>query len=274
MHNYIRWTFAITVVLAAGVAHGNPRPLPMTYMTDTQAPGGAELELFTDLVPLRAISPSTTKETSYLASAFQLELEIGLAERLELGLYATFVPTFGDTLAGTGQFAGAGNGAKQRLRYTLNPEPNSIPIIGNAGVYVELAENEREVEFEAKLILDRRIDRLRLAANLSAEYEWYFSGQREWVLNPSAGATYEVTPRYHVGLEGFLRGEYPTNPSPATRTFGLGPHIYAGPTLLMAFDEVWWSVGAYARLTSISHDLDPGEPYGRVWFRSAIGFDL
>ena len=124
------------------------------------------------------------------------------------------------------------------------------------------------------MLLDRRFDRLRVAANLSAEYELYFSGQREWVLNPSAGASYELTPRYHLGVDGFLRGEYPTNPKPPARTFGLGPHVYAGPTLLLALPKVWWSLGVYARLTEVGHDLAPGEPYGRVWVRSALGFDL
>jgi hypothetical protein len=264
----------LAVLLASATASANPRPLPMTYTTDTQPEGGAELELFVDMIPLRALSPTTTKETSYLASAFQLELEIGLAERLELGLYATLVPNLGDQLAGTAQFPGAGNGMKQRLRYTLNPEPDSVPIIGNAGVYLELAENEREIEIEAKLLLEKRLDRVRIAVNLSAEYELYFSGQREWVLNPSAGATYEITPRYHVGLDGFLRAEYPTNPAPDARTFGLGPHVYLGPAVLLAFDKVWWSFGAYARLTGAGHDLGPGEPYGQVWLRSAVGFDL
>ena len=264
----------IVILVVATAAHANPRALPMTYTTDTIAPGNAELELYGDLVPLRALSPMTTEETSYLATAYQLELEIGLAERLELAVYATLVPSLGDQLFGTAQFPGAGNGLKQRLRYTFNEEPNAIPVVGNAGVYVEIAENEREVEFEAKLLLERRFDRLRIAANLSAEYELYFSGQREWVANPSAGVTYEFTPRYHVGLDGFLRAEFPTNPRPAMRGFGLGPHVYAGPAVLLAFPKVWWSFGAYARLTSAGHDLEPGEPYGRFWLRSAIGFDL
>lgn len=255
-------------------ADANPRRLPMTYTTDTQPPGGAELELFVDMIPLRAISPTTTEETSYLASAFQVELEIGIAERLELGLYATFVPSLGDQLAGTAQFPGVGNGMKQRLRYTINPEPDTVPVIGNAGVYLELAENEREIEIEAKLLVEKRLDRWRIAANLSAEYELYFSGQREWVLNPSAGVSYEFATPYHVGLDGFVRAEYPTNPAPADRTFGLGPHVYVGPAALIAWGKLWWSVGAYARLTGTGHDLEPGEPYGRVWLRSIVGFDL
>jgi hypothetical protein len=260
-----------TLLVTAAVAHANPRPLPFTYTTDTQAPGNAELELFADLMPLRAISPATTQETSYLASALQLELEIGLAERLELGLYATLAPALGDQLAGTTQIAGTGNGLKQRLRYTF-ADPGAWPV--DTGLYVELAENEREIELEAKLLLHRRFDRVRVAANLSVEHEWYFSGQREWVLGPSAGITYELSPVYHVGLEGFVRGEYPRNPAPASRTFGLGPHAYVGPTVLIAYEKAWWAVGVYARLSAAEHDLVPGEPYGRIWLRSVVGFDL
>lgn len=261
----------VLLLLATVGAHANPRPLPLTYTTDTLAAGAAELELFTDLVPLRAISPATTMETSYLASAFQLELELGLAHRLELGLYATLVPSLGDSLANAAQLPGAGTGLKQRLRYTL-ADPGGWPV--DVGVYGELAENEREIEVETKVLLERRAGALRVAANLSAEYELYFAGQREWVANPSAGVTYELSPRYHVGIDGFLRGEYPTSPRPAARTFGLGPHVYAGPAVLLAFDKVWWSFGAYARLTSAGHDMAPGEPYGRIWIRSAIGVDL
>ncbi len=260
------------MLAAASAAHANPRALPFTYTTDTVAADAVELELFADLVPLRAISATTTEETTYLASEFQVELEIGLTDRLELGLYLTWVPTFGDELANPALLPGAGNGLKQRLRYRLADEADAWPV--NVGLYGELTENEREIEIEAKVLLDRRFDRLRVAANLSAEYELYFSGQREWVLNPSAGASYELTPRYHVGIDGFMRGEYPTSPRPPARTFGLGPHVYAGPTLLLSLPKVWWSVGAYARLTSVGHDLAPGEPYGRIWVRSAIGFDL
>jgi hypothetical protein len=258
-------------VFVASVAHANPRPLPFTYTSDTLPAGGVELEQYVDLTPLRAISPTTTMPETYLASAFQTEIEIGLRDRLELGLYLTYVPDFGAALANQAQFAGAGTGLKQRLRYML-ADPGAWPI--DVGVYGELVENEREIELEAKLLLQMRFDRLRVAANLSAEYELYFSDQRELVVNPSLGATYELTPRVHLGVETWLRGEYPTNPAPGMRTFGLGPHVYAGPALLASFGKLWWTVGVYARVTEMSHDLTPGEPYGSVWARSLIGYEL
>lgn len=261
----------VAVALAAPApVRANPRALPFTYTTDTLPKGAVEIEQYVDLVALRAISPSS-EDDWYLPSAFQTEIEIGLTDRLELGLYMTFVPDVGEQFASKAVFPGLGNGLKQRLRYTL-ADPGAWPI--DVGVYGELVENEREIEIEAKLLLHKRIDRLRIAANLSGELEFYFSGQREWVLNPSLGATYEVTPSLHIGVDSWLRGEYPTNPKPATRTFGLGPQAYVGPAVMVNFGKLWWAVGTYVRVTDFSHELQPGEAYGPVYVRSMVGYDL
>jgi hypothetical protein len=270
---YIAFAAALAGAVAAGAATaaGNPRPLPFTYTSDTLGPGQVEIEQFVDLALLRAISPSTTQRQWYLPSAFQTEIEIGLADRLELGLYLTFVPDPGEQFAGKALFPGAGNGLKQRLRYIL-ADPGVWPV--DVGVYGELVENEREIELEAKLLLQKRFGPLRVAANLSAEYELYFSDQREIVLDPSLGATYEITPSFHVGLDSWVRGEYPRHPPPLARTFGLGPAAYLGPAVMMNFGKLWWAVGAYARVTDTSHDLQPGEPYGPLYLRSMIGYDL
>jgi len=262
---------ALGLVASAATSHANPRALPFTYTTDMLASGQVEIEQYVDLVTLRAISPATSGAEWYLPSAFQTEIEIGLTDRLELGLYMTFVPDAGEQFASKALFPGTGNGLKQRLRYGL-AEPGAWPL--DVALYGEVVENEREIELEAKLLLQKRFDRLRIAANLSGEYELYFSGQRELVLNPSLGATYEVTPRLHVGVDSWLRGEYPRNPAPAKRTFGLGPQAYVGPAVMVNFGKLWWAVGAYARVTSVSHDLQPGEPYGPFYVRSMIGYDL
>lgn len=267
----MRRAVLVAILTASATAVANPRPLPMTYTTDTLPAGAVEIEQYVDMTTLRAISPATSKEETYLASAFQTEIEIGLCERLELGVYLTYAPAYGDAYANQTRLAGAGTGLKQRLRYSL-ADPEQWPI--DVGVYGELVENEREIELEAKLLLHKRFGALRVAANLSGEYELYFSKQRELVLNPSLGASYELTPKVHLGAEGFLRGEYPTNPKPASRTFGLGPQAYAGPTMLANVGKLWWSVGVYTRVTEVSHDLVPGEPYGRLWIRSVIGYDL
>jgi hypothetical protein len=263
----------VTLAIAASAAtsRANPRALPFTYTTDTLPKGAVEIEQYVDLVLLRAISPNSTNVEWYLPSAFQTEIEIGLADRLELGLYMTFVPDAGEQFASKALFPGTGNGLKQRLRYIF-ADPGALPV--DIGVYGELAENEREVELEAKVLLQRRFDRLCIAANLSGELELYFSGQRELVINPSLGATYEIAPSLHVGIDGWLRGEYPRNPPPSERTFGLGPQAYVGPAVMVNFGKLWWAVGGYVRVTDRAHHLIFGEPYGPLYVRSMIGYDL
>jgi len=78
----------------------------------------------------------------------------------------------------------------------------------------------------------------------------------------------------HIGVDAWLRGEDPTHPAPRTRSFGLGPAAYAGPAVMINFGKLWWAVGAYARVTDVPHDLQPGEPYGPLYVRSMIGYEL
>lgn len=262
----------LAVFLLTGVAHANPRALPFTYTTDTLPAGQAELEQTVDLVPLRADDLSSGARAWYLASAFQTELEIGLCDRLELALYFTMAPAIAN-LTNTATLPDT-NGIKQRIRYIFAPQ-GEWPV--DVGVYGELSENEHEVEFEGKLLLQRRFDKLRVAANLWAEYELEFDTgriERDVVLHPTLGATYEVTPKLHLGVDSWMRGEYPTNPAPAVRTFGLGPEYYVGPSVMMSFGKVWWTVAAYARVSDVHHELQEGEVYGPVWFRTMVGYDL
>ena len=269
------------VASATGSAYANPRSLPFTYTTDTLAPGQVEFEQTVDLVPLRGVSAGTGLPASYLASQFITEFEIGIANRLELALYLTYVPTIsGNVLEPQSEaIMPEGNGIKQRLRYTF-ADPGAWPI--DVGVYGELSESEHEFEFEGKVLLQRRFGRLRVATNLWAEYEFYFARQangtiqRDLVLNPSLGATYEISPKLSVGIDSWLRGEYPQNPYPAitTRPFALGPEYYIGPALMMSFGKIWWTVAAYARVTDM--DVTPPDTsyFGKVWFRTMFGYNL
>src|SRR5262249_48608711 len=140
-------------------------------------------------------------------------------------------------------------------------------------LYGEVVETQDEIEFEAKLIGQRRFGPLRLTANLWGEREFYLDGRREWVANPTLGASYQVTPTFQPGAEAWVRAEYPS-PSPATRGFELGPHGYVGPVALLSFGRLWVSSGAYARVTKTGHALQPGESFGNFWFRSVVGVDL
>jgi len=260
----------VVLALSAPVA-ANPRPLPFTYQHEQLPAGGSELEQFVDFTPTRAQDAISGKPTWYGLTAFTTEYETGITDNLELGLYVTLAPAAANGFVTT-PTAMDGNGMKQRLRFSLAP-PGEWPL--DVSLYGELAENEREFEIEAKVLLQRRIGFARLVANLSGERELYFQGSdRDLVLNPSAGVTFEPTPAIQPGLETWLRGEWPEEGSPHPRPFGLGPHVYVGPTLLLQLSRLWWSNGFYVRVTDRRHTLEPGEGFGNVWFRTVIGVGL
>jgi hypothetical protein len=260
---------AFAVGVAPAVAWATPQPLPFTYVYETLPEGDMEVEQYVDLTPVKVLASTGTPQY-LLASQFQTEFEYGISDRLELGLYATFQPTFGSQYVQTPTLT-EGTGVKERLRLRL-AEAGQWPV--DVGLYGEVVENEREIELEAKIILERRIDDLRIIANLWGEREYYYVNQADWVINPTLGMTYQVAPWFHPGVESWLRAEYPS-PAPATRTFNLGPQVYVGPTAMLNLGKLWWSTGVYIRATDTAHSLQPGvDAFGSVWVRTIIGLSL
>ena len=270
----MRYAFgAVAVATMLGVsmqARANPRPLPFTYTYETLPEGEAELEQFVDMTPVKALSATTGQPLFYLAPQFQTEFEYGITNRLELGLYLTFAPTTPSDLT-NGATLPEGNGVKQRLRLRL-AEEGAWPL--DVALYGELVENDREIEIEAKIILQRRLGRARVAVNLWAEREYYFANRRDWVLNPTAGVTYEVTPTFQPGIEYWMRAEFPDPKPPSPRPFNVLPHHFVGPAMLLNFGRIWWSTGVYVRLDDFGRSLSAGDAFGSVWFRSIIGVGL
>jgi hypothetical protein len=267
----VHWTILSAVcILVPSTALATPRPLPFTYTTDTLDQGAAEIEQYADLTPLRAFQANAPLPIWYLGTQFQTEFEYGITDRLELGLYFTYVPTLSADTYRLQAPMTEGTGVKQRLRYVF-AQPDEWPI--DVGLYGELVENDHEFEFEGKVLLQRRFGRLRVDSNLWAEYELYYVPQKDLVLNPTLAATYQVSPSFHVGLESWLRVEFP-NPAPNPRPYSVGPVVYVGPTFLVSLGRLWWSTGVYGRASPIDHTMQPGEPYGPVWARTIVGFDL
>ena len=256
-------------------AWAHPRPLPFTYTYPTLPKGEVEIEQYVDFEPVKALSSETGKPTFYGATQFQTEFEIGITDRLELGLYATFVPRPGDRFAQTPNLP-EGNGAKERLRLRL-AEEGQWPI--DIALYGEVVENEREIELEAKVIFARRIGDVHIVANVTGELEAYFKGTVEAIFNPSIGVTYQVTPAFHPGFEYWVRAEFPLNEAvkkgePEALSFNDGPHHYVGPAMMFNFGRAWWSTGAYFRVSNVGHVLTPGDAFGPIWFRTVIGVGL
>ena len=255
-------------VFSSRAAWADPHALPFSYPTATLPGGLSEVEQYVDLSPVRATDASGTALTT-LSSVLVTELEYGLTDRLELGLYMVF---FTDPAATAGGSQLHFDGIKQRLRYRF-ADPGVWPV--NLGVYGEIAEFSDEIELEAKVLLDRRVGRWQFIANLWAERAFHYSGQREWVANPTAGASFQIVPAFHVGVEYWMHGEFGSNqPAAAPSDFNAQAHHYVGPAFLLQASRVWWAVAPYVRVDDWGRAGQPGDQFGRFWIRSIIGVDL
>lgn len=246
------------ILLVSSVASATPKPLPFTYGADTTPKGSGEIEQYVDLVPVIGIDANGAP-TRTLATQFQTEFEYGLLKNLELGVYAAIAPS---TPGFDGPALTEGNGSKQRLRWRL-ADQGDWPI--DVALYLEVVEFQSEIELEWKLILERRFGKLRLLANAWFEEEFYFDGSTEFVANPTLGATYEITPWFHPGIEGWVRYD-------SGGDWNGGPHAYLGPTMRLSFGNFFWTSGFYVRLTDVHHKMEPAEDsLGPVWFRTIVG---
>jgi len=254
----------------SAIAAANPHPLPYSYPYQTLPKGKVEVEEIVDLIPMRVArekEDGTRDAVTAVRSQLQTELEIGVSDRLELGLYFSFHQS-----ATADTPAMRFDGLKQRLRYRF-AEEGDLPL--DIGVYLEVAEFFNEIEIEEKLLLSRRFGYLTTVANLWVEQEYYFQTQ-EWKLiyNPTVGATYEFSPNLMLGLEYWARGRFnKADPQVAAASSDspTAARHYLGPTVLLQSGEAWWSTGVYARLDHFSEAAQAEDPYGKVWIRTIVG---
>ena len=268
----------LAVTGSSAVALATPRPLPFTYPVDTLAEGEAEVEIYADTTPLRVQADPADASKGRLWENYyhlQSEFEFGLADRWELGVYQVFEAN--PQPGGGNVFSFDGFMARIRTRLT---DPGEWPV--DVGLYLEAAYFHDEVELEEKILLQRRFGRMRAMANLWVEQEWDRAfddapnrGDMEIWINPTIGATYELSARLQVGGEYWVRGRLGSadeDADPATQR-NAQLHHFLGPTLYYSLGRVWLSTGLYAHLND-ANKPQPGEAYGPFWLRSVIGIDL
>lgn len=254
---------SVLPLLAAGRAEANPRPLPYTYPYGTLTEGAAEIEQYVDLTPLRYVAENG--EVPWAPRyKLQTEFEYGITDRLELGLYLQFAQAPGASLGF--------DGIKQRLRYRF-AETGDWPI--DVAIYGEVAELPDELELEQKVILEKDFGDLSLIANLWIEQEFArYTGKVTPILNPTFGATYQITPTFRAGAEYWLHAALGVDDDNGQPNFNAAVHQFVGPALALVWGKLWWSAAAYVRLDHMDREIHPGDTFGHVWVRSVIGLSL
>ena len=266
MKTIIKFFAAASLLMTAGVARATPRSLPFSYPYETLSQGELELELYGDMTPLRVASgvpgQGNLWEPAYV---LQNEFEYGISDRIELGLYQVFEANPNDGGSNTMQF----DGFKWRIRGRL-AEAGEWPV--DVSLYLELETMHDELSLEEKVNLAKRFGLWHWMANLWVEQTIsrpYDDNLRSFhfILNPTTGIEYEVTPVVHPGVEYWARGEI------GASDVNEKLHHFVGPTLHLNFGKLWWTFGVYADLTNFNKPL-PGEAYGPIWARSVIGLNL
>ena len=253
---------------AEPAASADPHPLPFTYPYSTLPRGLTEIEQYVDLTAVRAVVDGAAgTERNTLRGILVTELEYGITDRLELGLY---LQLSNDVAGTTGQMPLQLDGVKQRLRYRF-ADPGVWPV--NLAIYGEIAELATEVELEGKVILEKRLGRWLWLANLTAERGFYYSGDDEWVLVPSGGVSFELTPALRLGVEYWGHAEYDPDQMGA-KDFAALWHHYVGPTLLFQTARVWLAAAPYIRVDRLDRRGEVGDEFGHFWFRTIVGIDL
>lgn len=207
----------LALLLPAALA--GERTFAHSYGYGTLPKGGVEVEHYATVSLPEGVDP---------AWEHQIELEYGITDRLEGGLYVV------GEQAGEGPFTYSA--WKARLRYRFGSA--GVGIIDPA-IYLEYIGSPtfEEHGIEAKLILEKDVQKLVTALNLEYKVE-FGEGEIEHEIEPTLGAGYRITPAFTLGVEGKVEIE----PAEGEVLAFVGPSVH----LAGEGGKLWWTVAALA----------------------------
>jgi len=196
----------------AGVRH-----FTFLYEAPTSAPGNVELE--------NTVTWARTTDGSARSNelGFREELEIGITNNLQLGIYPLDW-SYRNANHAAGDSGVSYDGGALEFIYNL-----TNPVIDPVGIslYQEIVGGRRHFESESKLIAQKNFGPLILDYNLTLEAEWEERGLSEQAgeLQQAIGASYELSPRFSAGLEVLHELVFPDwKDKERERNFFIGPN--------------------------------------------------
>lgn len=212
------------VLLTLAAASAGERTFAFSYGYGTVPKGGVEVETYTTVKLPEDAAP---------AWEHQLELEYGITDRLEGGLYLVATNTGEEPLAFSKW--------KGRLKYRFGAE-GVAPIDVAAYLEYQGSPTFEEHAFEAKLILAKDVKRFRSALNVEYKLELEH-GEVVHELEPALGLGLRIARPLVLGVESKLELE-------VEGAEVEGPLAWAGPTVHLSGEggKLWWTVSALAPL--------------------------
>jgi hypothetical protein len=245
---------AVVALACAEPAHASGPDFGYVYTTAIEEPGETEVSLW-------ATDRRGKAEGHYDAQDYRLEVERGISERFQVSGYLNLASHHVRAIGGEFEpvhrsFGFQGLSAEFKYQ-VLDPTHDRFGLAfyaepGWSRISKVKGEKAREFEFELKAIAQKNFahDRLVWAANLTLEPEWEREHEevagilepgteKELALEVASGISYQIAPRWWVGVEGRYHSVYPD--------WMHGLHrenyaVYAGPS--MHYDAGEWAVTA------------------------------
>ena len=216
----------LLTILLLNVVNADNRRYVWTYEYITMEPGKAELEHY---LTFEGKDRMHTKDA--VKVVHNLELEIGMNERFDVGIYQDFSQSPGKAF----QY----DGYKMRMRYRIGEKGQYLvdPLL-----YFEYKGNTdfSKHVYEGKLILARDFGSVNAAVNPVFEIEMH-DGKTETMWKYNAGLSKRLNSLLSVGLE--FRGDR--------------EHQYLGPVISHGRDGLWIAFGTAFAITNVSEGVDP-----------------
>ena len=235
---------AAVVAILPVTAEANQRKFVFSYEATTSPKGAVEFENWI------TFKHGNGEENSF---EFRHELEFGLTDRLQLGVYLadwSYSEMNGSVYSDSGV----------ELIYNLtNP---TTDFLGSA-LYLEATAGDKLATLEGKLLLQKNVGPWVFAYNLVLEGKWEGDhlDEREGEFAQTLGVSYEVTPHFSVGLEAFHEIALP-DWSDAKDSI-----VFAGPNASLRAGRFYATAAALLQVTDVN-----GEP--AVESRVILGCDF
>jgi hypothetical protein len=205
--------FALLLTLAVSADAGDRR-FTYTYEATTSPKGQIEFEQW---VTWKGVRSAAGDENAF---EFRHELEFGITDHLQLGLYLSdwsLKNSGGHTEANWSNVAG------EVIWNLTNP---TTDLLGSA-LYGELKVGDEVVALEGKIILQKNIGRWIFAYNATIEAEWEGRQFDEQVgeFKGTAGISYQISPKFSLGAELYHEVEFENWEHAGDHAFYIGPNM-------------------------------------------------
>jgi len=244
----------LLVALAAGlpstIAGADERRFTYVHESTVHAPGEIAYEQFVTWKTDRADRPGFNRVD------FRHEIEFGVVEDFQIGLYLPDWRIEWDDNDSSVRFRDV---AVDGILALTDPNTDGL----GSALYAEVKLGDELFVLEAKLLLQKNIDRVVIAWNGVAEAEWEGDGYDDdkGVFGQTLGVSYEINPRWLIGAELVHEIEY-------AGWSDWGDHFVAiGPNVSHRREQFWITATALFQVSDMANESD-------FQLRTIIGFDF